>query len=50
MLVSVVLTSSRVLSKIFCLGGGAARKKFFGLSRGVQGHAPSENFENIVFS
>ena len=23
---------------------------FGGLSRGVQGHAPSENFENIVFS
>ena len=55
MLVSVVLTSGRVLSRIFCLGGGilkhvAVREKFFGLSRGVRGYAPSENFENIQCS
>ena len=29
MLVSVVLTSSRVLSRIFCLGGGVDPEKIF---------------------
>ena len=51
---SVVLTSSRVLPRIFCLGRGkfeqcGGKEKIFGLSRAVQGHAPSENFEIIVF-
>ena len=58
MLVSVVLTSSRVLSRVFCcfsfFGGGfeprgGKKRTFWGLSRGVQGHAPSEKFENIMF-
>ena len=50
---------SRALSSIFCLGGvvdprkifGATqrREKFFRACRGVQGHAPMENFEKIVF-
>ena len=31
------------------LSRAAARKNFFRLSRGVQGHALPENFENIVF-
>ena len=53
-LVSVFLTSSRVLSRVFCfLGGfeprGSEKRTFWGLCRGVQGHAPSENYENIVF-
>ena len=44
---------------IFCLGGKSILKKifearsgekiFFRPSRGVRGHAPPENFENIVF-
>ena len=57
MLVSVVLTSSRVLSRIFQLvsffwGGEilshVVEEKTFGLSRGVRGHASLENFENIA--
>ena len=54
--ISVFLTSSRVLSRAFFEGGGGGfeprgseKRTFWGLSRGVQGHAPSENFENIVF-
>ena len=49
----------RVLSRIFCLGGSrslkifwshaAVRKNYFRPSRGVQGHAPQENFEKTVF-
>ena len=53
----------RVLSGIFCLGGGGGgesilkkifeprdgAKKFFRPSREIRGHAPAENFENIVF-
>ena len=49
----------RVLSRIFCLGGKSivtkifeprgGEEKFFRSSRGVRGHAPQENFENIVF-
>ena len=31
------------------LSHAAARKNFFRPSRGVRGHAPLENFENIVF-
>ena len=27
----------------------ASRKTYFRISRGVRGHAPPENFENIVF-
>ena len=56
MLVSVFLTSGRVLSRVFLFffgGGGfephgSKKRTFWVLSRGVQGHAP-ENFENIVF-
>ena len=36
-----------ILKKIFELRGGD--KNFFMPSRGVRGHAPPENFENIVF-
>ena len=51
----------RVLSRIFCLGGGGksilkkvfeprgGEEKFFRPSRGVRGHAHPENFENIEF-
>ena len=35
------------MKTIFEPGGG--KKKFFRPSRGVWGHAPPENFENIAF-
>ena len=48
-----------VLSRIFCLGGGesilkklldprSGEKKIFRPSSGVRGHAPLEDFEEIV--
>ena len=55
----MVMSSSRVLSRIFCFGGKSILKKllshasvsknFFRPSRGLRGHAPLENFENMVF-
>ena len=36
-----------ILKKIFEPRGG--EKKFFRPSRGVRGHGPPDNFENIVF-
>ena len=54
----IVMSSSRVLSRIFCLGGESILKKFLSHASaskiflgllGVLGHAPLENFENIVF-
>ena len=50
---------TRFLSRIFCLRGKSilknifeprgGEKKIFRPSRGIRGHVPPENFENIVF-
>ena len=53
-----MLTAARVLSRIFVWGEPILKKifeprggdkKFFRPSKGGPGHAPPENFENIVF-